>query len=138
MMSAVTLDRKSSGPIAQPPKFMAGPDPSLADPVHIGARIRAVRAENGLTQDQLAAAVGVSRSAVAQWETGRAGQITGNLTRIASVLAVNVEFLMYGDNKFAPGQATGADEIAMLRLYRACSNDDRQFLLRTAKRLAEV
>ena len=115
---------------------MAGEDFSLADPAHIGARIRAVRAERGQTQDQLATAVGVSRSAVAQWETGRAGQITGNLTRIASVLAVNVEFLMYGHDKPSPGQPIGGDEIAMLRLYRACSDEDRQFLLRAARRLA--
>ena len=49
----------------------------------IGTRIRAARRERGLTQDDLADQVGVSRSAVAQWETGRTGQITGNLSRIA-------------------------------------------------------
>ena len=57
----------------------------------IGARIRMARRERGLTQDDLADQVGVSRSAVAQWETGRTGQITGNLSRIADVLEVNVE-----------------------------------------------
>ena len=112
-------------------------DPGLTEPAQIGARIRAARNGLGQTQDQLAMAVGVSRSAVAQWETGRAGQVTGNLTRIASVLSVPVEFLMFGEDKHATGQAAG-DEIAMLRLYRACSGEDRQFLLRTAKRLARI
>jgi transcriptional regulator with XRE-family HTH domain len=107
----------------------------MSDPAQIGSRIRDVRREKGWTQDQLAAAVGVSRSAVAQWETGRAGQITGNLTRIAGTLEVGVEFLMYGEDKRSAGQASTADELALLRLYRECSPEDRQLLLRTARRL---
>ena len=87
-------------------------------------------------QDQLAAAVGVSRSAVAQWETGRAGQITGNLTRIATVLETHVEQLMFGADQNAPPNTGRGDELAIIRLYRACSPEDRQILLRTARRLA--
>jgi transcriptional regulator with XRE-family HTH domain len=109
------------------------PEPS---PARIGGRIRAARAARGWTQDQLAAAVGVSRSAVAQWETGRAGQVTGNLTRIAAALETPVEQLMFGADKHAPVHAGTGDELAMLRLYRACSPEDRQILLRTARRLA--
>lgn len=108
----------------------------MTQPQDIGARIKAAREELGWTQDQLAEAVGVSRSAVAQWETGRAGQVTTNLTRVAATLGVGVEHLMYGRDKRAPGQAYRGDELAMLRLYRACSPQDRQLLLGTAKRLA--
>jgi transcriptional regulator with XRE-family HTH domain len=99
-------------------------------------RIRAVRRERGLTQDELADQVGVSRSAVAQWETGRTGQITGNLSRIAGILDVGVEYLMYGDDKRAAGEVCQGDELALLRLYRECEPEDRQMLLRTARRLA--
>jgi transcriptional regulator with XRE-family HTH domain len=101
----------------------------------VGARIRAARRQSGLTQDELADAVGVSRSAVAQWETDRAGQVTTNLARIAAALGTNVEYLMRGDSKQGQGASSG-DELAMLRLYRNCSPDDRQILLRTAQRLA--
>ena len=104
----------------------------------MGLRIRDVRREKGWTQDQLASAVGVSRSAVAQWETGRAGQVTTNLTRIADVLEVGVEYIMYGDDKRAPSEARLGDELALLRLYRECSAEDRQLLLRTARRLVAV
>jgi len=109
---------------------------AMSDPVQIGTRIRKVRRERGWTQDQLANAVGVSRSAVAQWETGRAGQVTGNLTRIAATLEVGVEYLMYGDDKRAPSEVRQGDELALLRLYRECSPEDRQLVLRTARRLA--
>jgi transcriptional regulator with XRE-family HTH domain len=104
--------------------------------MEIGTRVRAARRDRGLTQDELANLVGVSRSAVAQWETGRAGQVTGNLSRIAGALEVNVEYLMFGDDKRAVGQVQQGDELALLRLYRECEPDDRQMLLRTARRLA--
>ena len=109
----------------------------MSDPSQIGARIKDARQERGLTQDQLATAVGVSRIAVAQWETGRAGQITGNLTRIAASLDVGVEYLMYGSDKRAPAEARQGDELALLRLYRECTPADRQLLVRIARRLAE-
>jgi transcriptional regulator with XRE-family HTH domain len=107
----------------------------MSQPQDIGARIRTAREQQGWTQDQLATAVGVSRSAVAQWETGRAGQVTTNLTRVASALGVGVEFLMHGRDKFATAKVSSGDELAMLRLYRQCVPDDRQLLLRTARRL---
>jgi transcriptional regulator with XRE-family HTH domain len=108
----------------------------MSTPADIGTRIRAARRDRGLTQDELAEQVGVSRSAVAQWETGRTGQVTGNLSRIAGVLQVNVEYLMYGDDKRASGEVRQGDELALLRLYRECDPEDRQMLLRTARRLA--
>lgn len=108
----------------------------MSAPIDIGERIRATRQERGLTQEALAAAVGVSRSAVAQWETGRSGQITGNLARIADILGVGVEFLMHGTGHETAPVASRGDELALLRLYRECSPEDRQLLLRTARRLA--
>jgi transcriptional regulator with XRE-family HTH domain len=101
-----------------------------------GERIRVARRERGLTQEDLAASVGVSRSAVAQWETGRSGQVRGNMARIARALQVDVEYLLYGNRPRDPLKITGADELALLRLYRACLPQDRQTLLFTARRLA--
>jgi len=103
----------------------------------VGARIRAARLERRLTQAELGAAVGVTRSAVAQWETERAGQVRGNLTRIAAVLGVSVEYLLHGSTSPRSGPEN-ATELALLRLYRACTEDDRAFLLRTATRLARA
>ena len=99
----------------------------------MGARIRALRRARGLTQDELAAACNVSRSAVAQWETDRAGQLRGNISRIASALGASVEHLLEGQSA---SSGTTGDELAMLRLYRACDPEDRAFLLRTAHKLA--
>jgi transcriptional regulator with XRE-family HTH domain len=99
----------------------------------VGARIRALRRARGLTQDELAAACDVSRSAVAQWETDRAGQVRGNISRIADALDSSVEYILQGN---LPGASLTGDQLAMLRLYQACDPEDRAFLLRTAHKLA--
>jgi transcriptional regulator with XRE-family HTH domain len=109
------------------------PPPNIPEANSVGTRIRALRVAHGLTQDQLAVACDVSRSAVAQWETDRAGQLRGNISRIASALGTSVEFLLHGER--AQSDFTG-DERALLRLYRACDSEDRAFLLRTARKLA--
>jgi transcriptional regulator with XRE-family HTH domain len=102
-----------------------------------GARLRESRKAAGLTQEELARAVGVSRSAVAQWETDRSGQVGGNLARIAAVLGVAVAYLLTGAGpREGGGDAENATETALLRLYRSCSEEDRALLLRTAARLA--
>ena len=104
----------------------------------LAARIRDARRARGLTQDELAQAVGVTRSAVAQWETGRAGQLTRHLAALAAVLEVGEEVLLHGAEGRAPAMAATADELAMLRLFRECTPDDRGFLLRTARRMARL
>ena len=109
----------------------------MSDPTQIGARIRDARQDRGWTQERLAEAVGVSRSAVAQWETGRAGQLTGHLARIAEVLDVGIEHLTHGRSKRASVHAGSGDELAILRLYRELPPEDRQLLLRTARRLVK-
>lgn len=103
----------------------------------VGARIRAARQVAGMTQAELAVAVGVSRSAVAQWETDRAGQVGGNLARIADVLRVSSEHLLRGTFPTDGGAlAEDASELALLRLFRVCHSEDRQILLRMAARFA--
>jgi transcriptional regulator with XRE-family HTH domain len=99
----------------------------------VGSRIRALRHSQGMTQEDLAAACDVSRSAVAQWETDRAGQLRDNITRIADALATTIEYLLQGER---PQSDVTGDELALLRLYRACDPEDRSFLLRTAHKLA--
>ncbi len=103
--------------------------------VTVGGRIAALRRAAGLSQADLAERTGVSRSAVAQWETDRAGQMRDNLARIAAALDVSVEVLLQGD--LARGLlVTTGDELALVRLYRDCCMRDRGKLLRLARQMA--
>jgi transcriptional regulator with XRE-family HTH domain len=110
-----------------------------AHATELASRIRTARLAQGLTQDQLARAVGVTRSAVAQWETGRAGQVGGNLARIARALGTSAAYLLSGEQEAgaAPLPLRG-DEMALLRAYRDCTLEDRALLVRTAVRLARL
>ena len=96
----------------------------------VGTRIRALRLAANMTQEDFATKLDVSRSAVAQWETDRAGQVRENMERIAAVLNTSLGYLVSGET----GALLG-DELALMRLYRACSPEDRRILLLTARRL---
>lgn len=99
-------------------------------------RIRETRRALGLTQDELARRVGVSRSAIAQWETDRTGQVRANLARVAAVLGVSVGYLLTGEADGA--MAETADERALLNLYRDIREPGRADLLRVARRMVAL
>ena len=68
------------------------------DETHIGAVILALRKQQGMTQEQLAEAVGVSPPAVSKWETGSSCPDVALLSPIARALDTDVNTLL----SFAP------------------------------------
>ena len=52
----------------------------------MGEKIRILREQIGITQKQLAQALGVDASAVSLWESGKTQPAVANLVRIAEVL----------------------------------------------------
>lgn len=105
-------------------------------PLTLGARIRALRRARGLTQDRLANSTGVSRSAVAQWESDRAGHSTGMLRRLADVLGVSVSTLNDGWDTAAMDTVLSSHELALIHLYRSCNEEDRAVLMQVASKIA--
>ncbi len=69
-----------------------------------GENMKAARRQAGLTQQELARRVGVSRVAVSQWESGATSPATTNVTRMASILGVSVDLLL-GLSGSAEGEA---------------------------------
>ena len=63
----------------------------------VGALIRALREEAGLTQLQLAEKLGVSDRAVSKWECGRGAPDVTLLGALSAALKVNVEGLLAGE-----------------------------------------
>lgn len=63
----------------------------------IGDRIRQARREQRLTLNALAEAIGVTTSAVSQWEQGRSGIDLARAMKLASTLGVSLQWLVEGD-----------------------------------------
>lgn len=62
----------------------------------IGKNIKKYRTEKGMTQDQLAEKLNVTRQAVSNWETGKTQPDIEMLTKISEYFDVSVEHLIYG------------------------------------------
>ena len=62
--------------------------------IRLGEQIRALRKEAGLTQEQLAEALGVSVSAVHKWESGKANPELEMLVEIAAFFETSVDVLL--------------------------------------------
>ena len=59
----------------------------------IGNRIRRLRLQRGLTQEELAELMGTSQAAVAMWETGARMPRADKLPKLAKVLGCSVSDL---------------------------------------------
>ena len=56
--------------------------------------LKELRVNAGLTQAQVASAVGVTQAAVAEWEAGRCMPESSRLTRLAAALGCTVDSLL--------------------------------------------
>ena len=68
----------------------------------VGENIRKKREEKGLSQETLAQVLNVTRQTVSSWETGRTEPDLDTLHRIAQVLEVTVEELIYSQRLKEP------------------------------------
>ena len=63
-----------------------------------GEKLKALRTERGLTQEQLAARLYVSRTAVSKWETGGGSPNLDSLQAVARLFDVSVDDLLSADD----------------------------------------
>lgn len=62
----------------------------------LAEQVKANRERTGMTQEQLAGEVGVSRQSVGSWEAGRATPDTDKLSVLARIFGCSVDSLLYG------------------------------------------
>ena len=60
----------------------------------LGERIKAQRQRAGMSQEKVAELVGVSRQAVAKWESGQSAPNTENLFKLADIFGTKVDLLL--------------------------------------------
>ncbi|HEY2528497.1 MAG TPA: helix-turn-helix transcriptional regulator [Xanthobacteraceae bacterium] len=76
--------------------------------VHVGRRVRAARLLRGISQEKLAAAVGVSFQQIQKYENGSNRIGTGRLHAIAKLLDLSVTYFFEGIDKIPPKLARDA------------------------------
>lgn len=80
----------------------------------LGEKIAFARKEKGMTQEMLAEQLGVTRQAVARWETGLSVPDAGMLVRIAGALDTTVNDLL-GEEEPEQGRDLAAELEALNR-----------------------
>ena len=77
----------------------------------LGDRLRRARNQAGCSQRDLASAIGVSASAVAQWELSQSVPTLAKLTAVADALAVSVDSLLGRASVAASGKQASDDAV---------------------------
>ena len=78
----------------------------------LGEKLKMLRASRGLSQEQLAAELNVSRQAVSKWECGDAAPDLDKLRAICTYFVVTTDYLIWENEEDAPKAAVPEKERA--------------------------
>ena len=77
-----------------------------------GEKLQRLRRREGLSQEQLAASLGISRQAVSKWELGEAVPGTENVVQISRLFGVSTDDLLLAERDLPPAAPPPAGEQA--------------------------
>lgn len=109
----------------------------------IGKLIKEARIEKGLTQEQLGELVGVQKSAIAKYESGRVVNIKrSTLQKLAKALNLKGSDLVIGANPKEAAELSARVLIdsnlrELVELYSSLSDDDKKTAMDLVRRLAK-
>lgn len=83
--------------------------------MEFGEKLQGLRKRRGLTQEELAAALYVSRTAVSKWESGRGYPNLDSLKAIAVYFAVSVDELLSGEQLLTVAEADNRQRLSHVR-----------------------
>ena len=99
------------------------------DELCYASRIRALRTEANINQTELASALGLSRTTINNWETGRARPEISALPMLCRVLNVSISDFFASEDD---------DEHQLIRSYHRLNGDHQRFLLNMARELEKI
>ena len=96
--------------------------------------LRVLRNAKGMSQQQLADAIGVSQQAIHQYETDKVEPDLENLIRLADALEVSVDLLI-GHQPVDPtsNNLISNEEYSIIEIYRALDSYDKKTIARIIK-----
>lgn len=82
----------------------------------LSKRIRLLRQERKLTQQQLAEFFGINKASVAEWESGRTAPANDRMGQLAEILGTTVDYLLRGsDSAESFGQSSSGEAYLAIR-----------------------
>lgn len=100
-----------------------------------GKRIAKARALAGMTQRQLADALGITQQSVYYYESGDRDIKSNSLVKISKVLGCTVHYLLGLEDEQSErtaGPSINDEEMELVSLYRRCSAEWREYVMRSA------
>ena len=92
----------------------------------IGERLRILRNEQGITQQQLADRAGISRSNINTWESGKSLPLPDGLIALADCFGCSIDYLLGRESEdgmiVLKTDQYSDDEQEFIKLYRRLSN----------------
>ena len=85
-----------------------------------GEKLKEARKEAGLSQEQFAEKLSVSRSAVAKWEAGGGMPDINNLKAMAQLLDVSIDYLLDEDEKLSFNETKEAIDLDQFEVSGKC------------------
>ena len=85
-----------------------------------GEKLKKARKESGLSQEQFAEKISVSRSAVAKWEAGNGMPDINNLKVMAQLLDVSLDYLLDEDEKLSFNETKEAIDLDSFEVTGKC------------------
>ena len=79
--------------------------------MEFGEKLQALRKHRGLTQEELAEALFVSRTAVSKWESGRGYPSIDSLKELSHFFSVSIDDLLSGETLLSLAQREHADHL---------------------------
>ena len=102
------------------------------DQKKVGAFLKQLRTQVGMTQEQLAERLGVNSRSVSRWETGRTMPDFALLIELGRLYGVTVDELLDGSRKAAPESILEGDTMEKIADY---TEQEKQMLTRRLNRL---
>lgn len=103
----------------------------------IGDNIRKLRQAHDMTQEQLADALGKTRPAISQYETGVSVPRMGVIRNMCSVFNCEMHEIICDDVEYAVVSVPNAQENELLELFRTLDDTQQQALLSVARAMGQ-